>query len=153
MCRLVLSISVLVLGGCKTTLPKEEPETIAVPTPSPAPAPTEAPAAPSVEITAQPNILTESLQPVRGGARVLPPYLGPDPCQMALLGESPVARACSANGKRGAIELMQTFVRRANAEGFTFECVSCHADEDDYMHLKPQADVEFRKLLFLARPE
>jgi hypothetical protein len=71
---------------------------------------------------------------------------------MALLGESPVARACSAGGRRGAIELMQTFVRRANAEGFAYQCVDCHADEDDYMHLKPQADTEFRKLLFLSRP-
>jgi hypothetical protein len=151
--RLLLFISVLALGGCKTTLPKEEPETVVVPAPSLAPARNEAPAASSVEVAAQPDILAEPLQPVRGGSRVLPPYLGPEPCQMALRGESPVARACSANGKRGAIELMQTFVRRANAEGFAFECVDCHADEDDYMHLKPQADVEFRKLLFLARPE
>ena len=72
---------------------------------------------------------------------------------MALLGDSPVAQACSAGGKRRAIELMQTIVRRANAEGFEFECADCHADEDDYAHLRPQADVEFRKLLFLARPE
>jgi len=73
---------------------------------------------------------------------------------MALMGESPVARACSEGGRRGAIELMQKFVRSANAEGFEFECADCHsnADEGDYIHLKPQADVEFRKLLFLARP-
>jgi hypothetical protein len=149
----LLVISLLALGGCKATLPKAEPEVVAAPAPSPAPAPPEAPAASSNEVAPQPNILLERLEPVRGGARVLPPYLGPDPCQMALEGESPVARACSAGGKRGAIELMQTFVKRAKAEGFDFQCVDCHADEDDYMHLKPEADVEFRKLLFLARPE
>jgi hypothetical protein len=154
--RSLLVLSVLALGGCKTTLPKEEPETIVAPAPPPAQAParTEVPAASNVEAPVQPSsIFLEPLQPVRGGAHVLPPYLGPEPCQMALLGESPVAQACSARGKHGAMELMQTFVRRAKAEGFDFECASCHADEDDYMHLKPQADAEFRKLLFLARPE
>jgi hypothetical protein len=151
--RSLLVMSLLALAGCKTALPKEEPETVFVPTPSPAPARTEVPAASNVEVTAQSNIFMEPVQPVRGGARVLPPYLGPDPCQMALRGESPVAKACSTGGKRAAIELMQTFVSRAKAEGIEFECVDCHADEDDYTHLKPQADVEFRKLLFLARPE
>jgi hypothetical protein len=71
---------------------------------------------------------------------------------MALLGESPVAKVCSERGLRGALALMQTFVRRAKAEGFEFECTTCHADEDDYMNLRPEADAEFRKLLFLARP-
>jgi hypothetical protein len=154
--RLFLLISVLVFGGCKTTLPKEEPETAVVQASSPAPAPAgaEGPAASRVEVGAQRDIPMEPLQPVRGGAWVLPPYLGPNPCQTALMGESPVARACSVGGKRAAIELMQTFVRRANTEGFKFDCVDCHADEDDdYTHLKPQADVEFRKFLFLARPE
>lgn len=152
MSRFLFVVSLLALGGCKTTLPKEEPETVFAPEPSPAPARSEAPAA-SPEPAAPTNILLEPLQPVRGGARVLPPYVGPDPCQMALAGESPVAQACSARGKRGAMELMQTFVKRAKAIGFDFQCVDCHADEDDYMHLKPEADTQFRKLLFLARPE
>jgi hypothetical protein len=151
--RLLLVVSLLALGGCKTTLPKEDPETVLAPVPPPEAAQTESPPASSAEVTPPPNILLERLEPVRGGARVLPPYLGPEPCQMALTGESPVARACSAGGKRGAIELMQTFVKRAKAEGFDFQCVDCHVDEDDYMHLRPEADAEFRKLLFLARPE
>ena len=154
--RFLLFSSVLAFGGCKTTLSKEEPATVVASEVSPAPAKTEVPAASSVAVAAQPDILMEPLPPVRGGARVFPPYLGPNPCQMALLGESPVAQACSSGGKRGAIELMQTFVRRANAEGFAFDCVDCHGDadeDDDYIHLKSQADVEFRKLLFLARPE
>src|SRR5579862_858022 len=150
----LLFLSFLAIGGCKTTLPKEEPETLVVPAMSPAPAPatTEVPVASSVEVATQPDILMEPLQPVRGGARVFPPYLGTNPCQMALMGESPVAEACSSGGKRAAVELMQTLVRRANAEGFEFDCVDCHGDADDYVHLNPQADLEFRKLLFLARP-
>ena len=90
---------------------------------------------------------------MRGGARVLPPYRGAEPCKVALLGEAPVARVCSKRGQRGAIELMQTFVRRAKAEGISFTCTDCHVDEDDYMNLRPEADAEFRKLLFLARPD
>ena len=76
-----------------------------------------------------------------------------DPCQMALLGESPVAKACSDGGKKGAIMMMQTFVRRARENGIAFECVDCHPVEDDFSKLSSEADLEFRKLLFLARPE
>jgi hypothetical protein len=72
---------------------------------------------------------------------------------MALLGESPVAKACSDAGVRGALDLMQRFVRRAREQGILFECTDCHPVEDDYSKLAPQADLEFRKLLFLARPE
>jgi nitrate/TMAO reductase-like tetraheme cytochrome c subunit len=71
---------------------------------------------------------------------------------MALMGDSPVAKACSESGVRGAMELMQTFVKRAKAEGITFVCTDCHVDEDDYSKLTAIADREFRKLLFLARP-
>jgi hypothetical protein len=72
---------------------------------------------------------------------------------MALTGDSPVAQACSEGGERKAMDLMQLFVKRARAEGFTFKCATCHIDEDDKTRLAPNADVDFRKLLFLARPE
>ena len=72
---------------------------------------------------------------------------------MALTGESPVAKACSEGGVRKAIDLMQLFVKRARAQGILFECIDCHADEDDRSKLTPQAEANFRKLLFLARPE
>ena len=101
----------------------------------------------------RPALIDEPLQPVRGGSRALPAYRGPEPCRMALTGDSPVARACSQGGQRRALELMQRFVRRAGAEGFTFVCTDCHADEDDRTKLTPQAESEFRKLLFLAKPE
>jgi hypothetical protein len=108
---------------------------------------------PLSEVAAPLPAPVEALPPVRGGERVLPAYRGPEPCRMALLGESPVAKACSARGLRGALDLMQTFVKRAKAEGIEFTCADCHADEDDYTNLRPRADSEFRKLLFLARPE
>jgi hypothetical protein len=137
------------LGACKTSRQKDN-TVIVIDNPTPA-ADDESPAPPTRP--GAPSVLDESLPPVRGGAQVLPPYRGPEPCQMALRGESPVAKACSDHGLRGAMELMQRFVQRAKAEGITFVCTDCHADEDDYMNLKPQADAEFRKLLFLARPE
>jgi hypothetical protein len=139
--------------ACKTVQPKEE-AVIVVDSMPPAPAdeggPTNQPA-PVPERA--PSLLSETLPPVRGGANVLPAYVGNQPCRMALTGDSPVAKACSARGLRGALDLMQTFVKRAKGEGFTYACVDCHADEDDYTNLTPQADAEFRKLLFLARPE
>jgi hypothetical protein len=138
--------------ACKTTQPKDETVILVDSTSLPAAessattAPVEAPERP-------PSLLSEVLPPVRGGARVLPAYRGSQPCKMALTGDSPVAKACSERGLRGALDLMETFVKRAKGEGFEFACVDCHADEDDYTNLTPQADGEFRKLLFLARPE
>ncbi len=149
----VIAVIILGGGGCATAPPKDDP---VVPVESDPPPPetvhAEAPArapAPAPPVVYQ----YETLTPVRGGERVLPAYLGRDPCKMALTGESPVAKACSDRGLRGAMELMQTFVKRAKAEGFTFVCTDCHAEEDDYSRLTPIADTEFRKLLFLARPE
>jgi hypothetical protein len=147
------------LGLCACKTPRQKDDTVVLVEPS-APEPVvEAPSsAPTPESEPAPEpqkpaVLAEALPPVRGGARVLPPYRGPEPCKMALLGESPVAKVCSKRGLRGAVELMQSFVRRAKAEGITFTCTDCHVDEDDYMNLRPEADAEFRKLLFLARPE
>jgi hypothetical protein len=148
--RVLLSIWALSLGACKTSRPKDETPIFIGPT-----SPTsegEAVSSGPGQAPEPPPVLAEPLQPVRGGVRVLPPYRGPEPCKMALTGDSPVARACSEGGQRRAIDLMQSFVRRARAEGIVFVCADCHADEDDYTKLNPHADAEFRKLLFLARP-
>jgi hypothetical protein len=143
----------LPLIGCKTARQKDDTVVVvAEPDPPSEPAPL-VPAGPSDPPPERPSVMTEVLPPVRGGAKVLPAYRGAEPCQMALLGESPVAKACSQRGLRGAMDLMQTFVRRAKKEGFNYACADCHVDEDDYMHLTPRAEPEFRKLLFLARPE
>jgi len=148
------------LIGCKTggsdapAAPFSEPS-LQPPSGEPGPRPT--PAVPPVPLLPPPAppvpLLAEELMPVRGGAKVLPPYLGPDPCKMALTGDSPVAKACSDGGERRAIDMMTLFVKRARAEGFNFKCGTCHLDEDDRSKLAPNADAEFRKLLFLARPE
>jgi hypothetical protein len=151
--RVLASIALLVftLGGCATAPPKEDTVVLVEPNLplSGADVPGNTPADPPPAA----SVLSEPIAPVRGGDRVLPPYRGPDPCRMALRGESPVARACSDGGQRRAMELMQSFVKRAKAEGITFVCTDCHVDEDDYTKLTPRADGEFRKLLFLARPE
>ena len=138
-------------SACKTSRQKDD--TVVVVDVEPAPPSSDPGTGEATAPADAPSVLTEALPPVRGGARVLPPYRGAEPCQMALRGESPVAKVCSERGARGAMELMQKFVKRAKAEGITFVCTDCHADEDDYMNLKPRADAEFRKLLFLARPE
>ncbi|MDB4982406.1 MAG: hypothetical protein JWM82_3158 [Myxococcales bacterium] len=139
-------------GGCATAPPKDD---LVVPVEVDPPPPDVAHAAPVGAPAPSPPVAYqyEPLTPVRGGDHALPPYLGSDPCKMALTGESPVAKACSERGLRGALQLMQTFVKRAKTEGFTFVCTDCHAEEDDYSRLTPIADTEFRKLLFLARPE
>src|SRR5262245_13533895 len=142
--------SLLLVGACATTSPHEETATVGETAPTSV-ATTQA--AKQADPSTQPtSILTERLEPVRGGARVLPPYKGPEPCKMALAGQSPVAKACSEGGQRRAVELMTLFVKRARAEGIVFECTDCHASEEDLSQLKPHAELEFRKLLFLARP-
>jgi hypothetical protein len=148
--NLVLVIALLSLDACKTPNPKEDEVIFINPTTQPstddAPSPTSHPTQP------QPSILSEPVRPVRGGPKVLPAYHGEDPCKMALVGDSPVAKSCSEGGIRRATEMMQMFVKRARAEGIVFVCTDCHPDEDDFSKLAPGVDVEFRKLLFLARP-
>lgn len=152
---LSLSLSPWVLLACKTARPEEAPTILVEPNlPPPASAAPPPPLAPEPEglLAKHPRLRSEQITPVRGGARVLPPYRGPEPCQMALTGDSPVARACSEGGQRKAIDLMQDFVRRAKAQNIFFQCGDCHVDEDDYMKLSPRADTQFRELLFVVRP-
>jgi hypothetical protein len=145
------------LIGCKTGGADAPPPAIfsepglQAPVEEPRPAPP-----PAVRLLPPPPpvpLLAEELKPIRGGVQLLPPYIGPDPCKMALTGDSPVAKACSEGGERRAIDMMTLFVKRARAEGFNFKCGTCHVDEDDRSKLAPNADADFRKLLFLARPE
>ncbi len=150
--RGLLYLSLIFLAACKTSRPKDD-VLIAVDQDDPGPGGAVAPLPPPP--SADPKLarlLDEKVDPVRGGQKILPPYRGKDPCKMALVGESPVAKACSDGGLRAAIEMMQGFVKRAAATGIVFECEHCHVDEDDLSKLSPQADLEFRKLLFLARP-
>jgi hypothetical protein len=159
-CVCATALALLAVVGCKTAGSDaqppifSEPSLVPVEEPSPPP-PAGARAVPlalPLPPPPPPAPLADELKPIRGGAKALPPYLGPDPCHMALTGDSPVAKACSEGGERRAMDLMQLFVKRAQAEGFKFKCATCHVDEDDRSRLAPNADAEFRKLLFLARP-
>lgn len=149
--KIVLALSVLGALSCKTPNPKNDEVIFINPVgTSPGEDPvTGASSAPPGEAA----ILTEAVRPVRGGEKVLPAYHGAEPCRMALVGESPVAKSCSEGGIRKAVEMMQKFVKRARAEGIVYACIDCHPDEDDYSKLAPGVDIEFRKLLFLARPD
>lgn len=157
---IIFGLALAGLPSCKTTEPKEEivvmvdtapPPTVPREVDAPGGAPAAAPG-PVIPPPVASPLLSERLEPVRGGAQMLPPYRGPHPCRMALTGASPVAKACSQGGTRRAVEMMQTFVKRARGEGFVFQCADCHLDEDDYSKLAPDADSRFRELLFLARP-
>ena len=59
-----------------------------------------------------------------------------------------MAKACSDGGQRKAIEMMQTFVKRAAAEGFVFDCEDCHPEEPkgNYFKLAPEADARGEQL-------
>ncbi len=147
---LLLVVAILGLGACKTPSPKEDDVIFINPTSQTSADDPPLPRGHSTQ--AQSTILSEAVRPVRGGPKVLPAYHGEDPCKMALVGDSPVAKSCSEGGIRRATEMMQMFVKRARAEGIVFVCTDCHPDEDDFSKLAPGVDVEFRKLLFLARP-
>lgn len=149
--RWVLAFGAMAVTACKTPQPRND-EAIFV-NPTGMEADSEVPRSVVAKTPAQSAILAEPVRPVRGGPKMLPAYHGPDPCKMALVGESPVAKSCSEGGIRKATEMMQSFVKRAKAEGLTFACIDCHPDEDDFSKLAPGVDIEFRKLLFLARPE
>ena len=153
----MLVLWVVSVSACKTARPMEGPTILVEPNLSPPGDPhDEEPASgesrPAPLLARHPSLAAEPLTPVRGGARVLAPYRGPEPCQMALTGDSPVARACSEGGQRKAIDLMQDFVKRAKTQNIVFQCGDCHLDEDDYMKLTPHADAQFRKLLFIVHP-
>lgn len=87
----------------------------------------------------------------RSAPRTWPPYLGRNPCRLALKGESPVARACSEGGLKKADGVMQEMVRRARGQGVLFDCENCHQDDRDWTRLTADAELNFLKLMFLSR--
>src|SRR5882724_8613614 len=91
-CRLVCLAAQAVLG-CKTASPDAPPPifsepSLTAPLEGPRPARAASPALGGHVLPPPPppppTALAEELKPIRGGAKVLPPYLGPDPCHMAL---------------------------------------------------------------------
>jgi hypothetical protein len=92
--------------------------------------------------------------PAAGPAAIDPPqsptYSGPDPCQLAIRDESPVARACRKGGLKAAKATMKDLVRRAKAGGYKVTCDDCHETLDDFGELNSDAREKFKKLLEAA---
>jgi hypothetical protein len=106
------------------------------PAPAPArPAPAPAPAKPA------------PVPPAASG----PEYTGPDPCKLAVDGDSPVDKACREAGIRGAKTAMKSLLKDARANGVRFDCDDCHINEEDYAQLSQGTDEKFAKLLAAAR--
>lgn len=70
----------------------------------------------------------------------------PAPCQIAIKGDSPVARACRSAGAPAAKVKMREMVTAAKAHGGGFACENCHGKQG----LLPGADKKFVELLRLS---
>ena len=77
-------------------------------------------------------------------------YTGPDPCQLATKGDSPVAKACKEGGIKSAKATMKDLVKGARAGGVRFQCDDCHVNDTDYTQLAKNAEDKFAKLLAAA---
>jgi hypothetical protein len=78
-------------------------------------------------------------------------YNGPDPCKLAVDGDSPVDKACREGGLRAAKTAMKTLLKDARNGGLRFDCDDCHINEEDYAQLAQGTDEKFAKLLAAAR--
>jgi hypothetical protein len=76
-------------------------------------------------------------------------YSGPDPCQLATKGDSPVAKACREGGIKSAKATMKELVKGARAAGSRYQCDDCHINDADYAQLGKGAEDKFAKLLAL----
>lgn len=110
-----------------TAAPAEEP--VAAPAPSAAPmetAPVEAvPAAAPAPAADAPVAAAPAGGPPSADA---PGYTGKEPCEYALKGDSPVAKACLKGGMKEAKKIMKAMVKKGRAAGLDYECDSCHKD-------------------------
>jgi hypothetical protein len=104
------------------------------------------PAAPGPKKRLRRNVPPGGAPPGRATAA----YTGPDPCQLAIRGDSPVGRACHQGGVKAAKVVMKDLVRRAKAGGVKFNCDDCHASQEDFGDLAGDAREKFEKLLAAA---
>jgi hypothetical protein len=81
-------------------------------------------------------------------ALATPGYTGPDPCKLAVQGDSPVAKACRDGGQKAAKGVMKKMVAAAGKKGQKFTCDQCHKG-DDNTQLTGDAKKLFEKLLAL----
>lgn len=78
-------------------------------------------------------------------------YSGPDPCKLAISGNSPVDRACSEGGLKAAKATMKDLVKKGKAVGVAFDCDDCHSDPEDYSRVHADASEKFKRLIAAAR--
>ncbi len=74
----------------------------------------------------------------------------PEPCTIAVRGESPIAKACKEGGVRAAKRAMKDMVRSAREKGMAAECSDCHKGADDWT-LTKTAQEKFRRMLELTK--
>jgi hypothetical protein len=67
------------------------------------------------------------------------------PCNIALKGTSPTAKACAKGGRAEAQKVMKQMTAAANASGGKFRCEGCHSDLDTYA-LRANAVEDYKKL-------
>jgi hypothetical protein len=89
-------------------------------------------------------------RPVTPG-RTGPYYTGPDPCKLAVDGDSPVDKACREGGIKAAKTAMKSLLKDARTNGVRFDCDDCHINEEDYAQLSQGTDEKFARLLAAAR--
>jgi hypothetical protein len=89
--------------------------------------------------------------PAAAASGSAPSYNGPDPCKLAVDGDSPVDKACREGGIKSAKTAMKALLKDARANGARFDCDDCHINEEDYAQLSQGTDEKFAKLLAAAR--
>jgi hypothetical protein len=73
-----------------------------------------------------------------------------EPCQIAVKGDSAVAKACQMGGVSQAKRIMKQMVRAARAKGVATECADCHQGVDAWA-LNKGATEKFRRLVELTK--
>jgi hypothetical protein len=76
--------------------------------------------------------LATASPPTSAGSEGAPEHREVEPCQIAVAGSSPVARACSEGGLPRAYAVMDQIVTAARARGARVRCQGCHADPESY---------------------
>jgi hypothetical protein len=135
--------------------PATEPAPPAPPPPAVDPGPASAPAPEPATHDPGPAPAPAEEKPVTTGSAKPRPatagYTGPDPCKLAVKGDSPVAQACRDGGVKAAKATMKELVAKAKANGQKFKCDECHKDPQDNTKLTADARDRFKKLLAAAK--
>ncbi len=72
---------------------------------------------------------------------------GDGKCVIATKGDSPIVKACTEGGIKGAKKAMKDMVKAGKAAGVKFDCDDCHKDTEGKYDLTDDAKDKFKKLL------